>query len=57
MGKLVKLLLVVAVLGAAAYFALNYAQESGSTPVKGTKEENKPRLEEKHGFTSEGVGS
>jgi hypothetical protein len=55
-GKVVKLLVVVAVLAGVAWFAVQ--QFSGSTEPAGgaAADAKKPRLEEKYGYTSEGVG-
>ncbi len=56
MSKTARLLLVVALLAGVVWFA---AQQFGGPgdPARGTAAEaQKPRLEEKYGYTSEGVG-
>lgn len=52
MGKLIMLLLIVAVIGGAAWYFMN--QEGAADAPQGAKDA--PRVEEKYGFTSQGAG-
>lgn len=56
MSKLVRLLLAVALLVGVGWFAMR--QFGGSSEPAGgpAADAKKPRLEEKYGYTSEGVG-
>lgn len=57
MGKLVKLLVLVAIIAVAAYVVVTFSggSENGPTADSSQRDE-RPRLEEKYGFTSETVG-
>ena len=57
MGKLVKLIIVVAIVAVAAYFAMNMSSDSGSDRAADTKQNDDAlRVEEKYGFTTETIG-
>lgn len=54
MGKMVTLLVVLVLIAGAAYYFMNAETESADTPAKANKDA--PRVEEKYGVTSSGVG-
>lgn len=54
MGKLIKLVVVLALIGAGIYFAVSQMSDS-STSVKDQIPSDGVRVEEKYGFTSGGV--
>ncbi|MFQ5806732.1 MAG: hypothetical protein ACE5I3_09805 [Phycisphaerae bacterium] len=57
MGKLAKLLIVVAIIAIAGYAILALNKPSGDGPRADAEQRHeRPRLEEKYGFTSETVG-
>ncbi len=57
MGKLIRLIVVLALVAAVAYFALDQlADPEAAGDLPAAREVDKPRLEEKHGFTSQGLG-
>ncbi|MBU0616538.1 MAG: hypothetical protein KKI02_02350 [Planctomycetes bacterium] len=57
MGKLVKLLVLVAIIVVVAYVVMTFSGDSESGPRADTDQrDERPRLEEKYGFTSETVG-
>ena len=57
MGKLARLLLVVAIIAVAVYLVFRYSGSlTGSRHAATDRPDERPRLEEKYGFTSETVG-
>jgi len=57
MGKLVKVLIVVAIIAVVGYILVNRSGDSGRGQTAGPEQpDERPRLEEKYGFTSEMVG-
>ena len=56
MGKLVKLIIVVAIVAVAAYFVMNMSTDSDSDRAVDTKQNDDAlRVEEKYGFTTETI--
>jgi hypothetical protein len=58
MGKLAKLIIVVAIIAVAAYVLISMSGRSGGDTERAASDqgEQRPRLEEKYGFTGETVG-
>lgn len=57
MGKLAKLIVVVALIVVAGYAVVSLTGNSDDTgPTASDQKDERPRLEEKYGFTSETVG-
>ena len=58
MGKLVKLILVIAIVAVAAYALITFTGTSGNRgrTASDQPDDERPRVEEKYGFTSETVG-
>ena len=57
MGKLVKVIIVVAIIAVAGYVLVTRSSDSGGDQTAGSEQpDERPRLEEKYGFTSETVG-
>jgi flagellar basal body-associated protein FliL len=57
MGKLIKLILVVVILAVVGYVVVSMSGRSEQTrQAASDKPDERPRLEEKYGFTSETVG-
>jgi hypothetical protein len=54
MGKLIKLVLAVAILGGIGWFAYTQMEQAGSTESR--KQAGGVRVEEKYGFTSQQAG-
>ena len=54
MGKIIKLVLVIAILVGVGYIAMMYMGEGAGTPGRADNPDA-PRVEEKYGFTSQGV--
>jgi hypothetical protein len=56
MGKLVKLVIVVAIVAVAAYVIMSFSADSGSGPAADRPaNEDSLRVEEKYGFTTETI--
>jgi hypothetical protein len=57
MGKLVKVIILIAIIAVAGYIFVTRSGDSGSGRTGGPEQrDERPRLEEKYGFTSETVG-
>ncbi len=57
MGKLVKLVVLLALIAVAVYAVVTLSNDLGSGKAVDTGErDERPRLEERYGFTSETVG-
>lgn len=56
MSKLVTLVVVVVILGAVAWYAVNQTGESDSGGAQAEGDRGGVRVEEKYGFTSQGAG-
>jgi hypothetical protein len=57
MGKLVKLILVIVIIAIGAYALMALRDTSGDgKPTASDQRDERPRLEEKYGFTGETVG-
>ena len=57
MGKLLKVIIVVVIIAVAGYVFVTRSGDSGSAQTAGSEQrDERPRLEEKYGFTSEMVG-
>lgn len=57
MGKLVKLIILVAIVAIAAYAFVTFTGSSDDRErADSSQRDERPRLEEKYGFTSETVG-
>ena len=57
MGKLVKVIIVLAIIAVAGYVFVTRSGDSGGGQTAGSEQRGeRPRLEEKYGFTSETVG-
>jgi len=57
MGKLAKLVIVIAIVAVAAYALVSMSGRSSETKrAASDQRDDRPRVEEKYGFTSETVG-
>jgi flagellar basal body-associated protein FliL len=57
MGKLLKIVILVAIIAVAAYVVVTMSANSGGSRTADSKQrDDRPRLEEKYGFTSETAG-
>ncbi len=56
MGKLVKLLIVLVVIAGAGWLLVNQMNQGESDSTPAAEGDPPVRVEEKYGFTSEGVG-